>query len=350
MENITTSTLPPYTMDDLLEISTGREYNGHRAMGGLHIFSIAVYAVAFLLGTTGNSLVIWIAGFKMKKTVNVVWFLNLAIADVIFTFLLPLSIAYIALGIHWPFGTFMCKLNSGITFLNMFASIFTLTIISIDRWIFVMFPVWAQNHRTPRMASIASLFIWLFALSFSLTYFIFRDTYEEDDGRIICFNNFDEEDDDLHDLRHRATVITRFVVGFFIPFTIIIVCNMLITLHLHRNRMAKSTKPFKVIVAVLLFFFFCWLPYHILSFLDLYANDNGDPFLHKVLDNGIPVAIGLAYLNSCVNPFLYVFIGRDFKTKFWTSSQAIFERAFREDLTQTDSRSKSKSTSDSQLL
>ncbi|XP_015679851.1 fMet-Leu-Phe receptor-like [Protobothrops mucrosquamatus] len=105
-------------------------YKLERAM---HVISMVIYSLAFVLGVLGNGLVIFITGFRMKKSVNTVWFLNLAIADFAFTFFLPLSIAYLALRFHWPFGWFLCKLNSTLAFVNLYASVYLLMIISIDR-------------------------------------------------------------------------------------------------------------------------------------------------------------------------------------------------------------------------
>ncbi|KAG8433764.1 hypothetical protein GDO86_012214 [Hymenochirus boettgeri] len=315
---------------------------------------MVIYIVAFLLGTTGNGLVIWIAGFKMKKTVNIVWFLNLAIADFIFTFFLPFNIAYLALNFHWPFGTFVCKLNSTLAFINLFASVFLLTVISIDRCISVVFPVWCQNHRTPRLASFVSLFAWFLALCFSLPYFVFRDTFVEKDGSIRCYNNFDyTEEGILTDLglrRIKATVTLRFLVGFLIPFSVITFCYGVIAFKLKINQMSTSTKPFKIIIAVLVSFFLCWFPYHVFSFLELSATTNPNLDNGILLVIGIPLTSSLAFLNSCVNPFLYVFMGRDFKEKFRTSIHSIFEKAFMEDSMQADLKSKTKSTSESNLV
>ncbi|XP_075047492.1 chemerin-like receptor 1 [Mixophyes fleayi] len=340
------------TYDNISEIFT-LDYDdvSENVLFILHVFTMVIYSAAFLLGTTGNGLVIWFTVFRMKKTDNVVWFLNLAIADFIFTFFLPLSITYLALGFHWPFGTFICKLNSTIAFLNMFASIFLLTVISIDRCISVIFPVWCQNQRTPRLASIVALVVWILASIFSLPYFIFRNT-DESDGQVFCYNNFDEDIDGIQTplgkSRHRDTVITRFIVGFAIPFSIIVICYTVIALRIQRNHIATSTKPFKIILAVIISFFFCWIPYHIFSFLELSEKHQNE--LHDVLSVGIPITSSLAFINSCVNPVLYVFIGRDFKKTFWVSIQSIFEKAFNDDTLHTDLPSKIKSTCDSQLV
>ena len=138
----------------------------------LNIMSVVIYSLDFILGVLGNGVVIWVTGFKMKKTVNTVWILNLAVADFLFTAFLPFSVIYTALGFHWPFGKFMCKLNSTISFLNMFASVYILVVISVDRCVSVVWPVWAQNHRSVRKASCVSLGVWVLALILILPYFI----------------------------------------------------------------------------------------------------------------------------------------------------------------------------------
>lgn len=315
----------------------------------LDYFTLFIYSLAFLLGTIGNGLVIWFTLFKMKKTVNVIWFLNLAIADFTFTLFLPLSISYLANDLNWVFGTFMCKLNSTVAFINLFASVFLLTVISIDRCISVIFPVWCQNHRTPRLALYVVIAVWILAFIFSLPYFIFRDT-DEYNGVVRCYNNFELEKD-IGFYRYSATIIFRFILGFLIPFPIIVACYSVIALRIQRNHMTTSTKPFKVIIAVIIAFFICWVPYHIFSLLELhsFSRDDSD-YLSNEIRLGIPLVSSLAFLNSCVNPFLYVFIGRDFKNKFTRSLQSIFEKAFNEDSVHKDLTSKTKSTSESQVV
>lgn len=304
----------------------------------MHILSMAIHIVAFVLGVTGNGLVIFVTGFRMKRTVHTVWFLNLALADFVFTAFLPLSAAYIALGFHWPFGKVLCKLNTTMAFLNMFTSVFLLTVISMDRCVSVVHPVWAQNYRTPRRASLVALGIWVAALALSSPYLAFRDTRNSpiQENTTHCYNNFALSDDfhsedttRLEEYRHWAMVLTRFVAGFLVPFTVILFCYGVITAKLKGNRLARSGKPFKIMVAVVLAFFICWFPYHVFSFLEISVT-TVTPRLQTVLVLGIPLASGLAYLNSCLNPFLYVFVGQDFREKLRTSVLAAFESAFSE--------------------
>ncbi|XP_018426050.1 PREDICTED: chemokine-like receptor 1 [Nanorana parkeri] len=324
------------------------EYETDETLDTVHIFSTVIYSVAFLLGTIGNGLVIFFTTFKMKRTVNIVWFLNLASADFIFTFCLPLSIAYTALNFHWPFGKFMCKLNSTILFINLYASVFLLTAISIDRCTSVMFPVWCQNHRTTRGASLVALVVWIVAFIFSVPHFIIRDTNLGEDF-VSCYNNF-HEDENVAASIHKSMVILRTIFTFIIPFSLIVLCYGIIVFRIRKNRMNTTGKPFKIILAVIVLFFICWFPYHLFSLLDLSAGHDDNDHLRGVIDAAMPFVTSLAFINSCINPVLYVFMGRDFKTKFFRSLHSALEKAFMEETVQTSFRSKTKSISESQQL
>ncbi|XP_077312226.1 chemerin-like receptor 1 [Lithobates pipiens] len=291
--------------------------------------SIAVYIVAFLLGTTGNGLVIFFTTFRMKKTVSVVWFLNLAIADFIFTFLLIFRIIRIAMNYHWPFGRFMCNLDVAIFYINLFASLFLITIISIDRLISVKFPVWCQNHRTPRLASIVTLVVWVLALILSLPYSMFMDTTKVENV-VYCLSNY-SNDRDVAMSRNSAVTITRFIVGFVLPLTVIVLCYTVILSYIRRNYLTKSSKPLKIIAAVIILFFVCWFPYHVFSLLGLSIKYRSKGNFRNVVRIGMHYCKILAIMHSCVNPILYVFVGRDFKEKFRSSIQSAFEKAFLEE-------------------
>ncbi|XP_053183507.1 chemerin-like receptor 1 [Scomber japonicus] len=309
----------------------------------LNIMSAVIYSLAFILGVLGNGVVIWVTGFKMKKTVNTVWFLNLAVADFLFTAFLPFSVAYIALDFHWPFGKFMCKLNNTVRFVNMFTSVYILMVISVDRCVSVVWPVWAQNHRNVRKASYVSLGVWVLGLFFSTPYFIFRDTGPsfDDENTINCYLNFVSSDEDTPSvnqlilLRFQATIITRFLLGFVVPFSVIVSCYAVIIHRLRRNRAlaSHSSRPFKIIAAIIVTFFLCWAPFHIMDIIELahYSDNFSNLVLDHVITIGVPLATSLAFVNSCLNPLLYVFMGQDFKDKVRKSILNVFETAFQEE-------------------
>ncbi|XP_053743355.1 chemerin-like receptor 1 [Synchiropus splendidus] len=329
-------------------------------MHPLTVMSLIVYCLAFVLGVLGNGVVIWVTGFKMKKTANTVWFLNLAVADFLFTAFLPLSVTYAAMGFHWPFGQVMCKLNSAVSSLNMFASVFTLMVISVDRCICVVRPIWAQNNRSARKASWACLAIWAASVLLCVPMLVFRDTITINTVT-FCFNNFELVDPAvpaprntaLFQFRLQAMTITRFVLAFLIPFPVIICCYAVI-IHRLRKRpslASQSTRTFKLIAAVVIAFFLCWVPFHSVTLLEIISFSTGTHPFAQVLSVATPIATSLAYFNSCLNPLLYVFVGRDFKEEIGKckSLQKLMETALWEDGSHGKTTAESNVSCDSEL-
>ncbi|PWA15863.1 hypothetical protein CCH79_00009078 [Gambusia affinis] len=252
----------------------------------------------------------------MRKTVNTTWYLSLAISDFFFCAFLPFNISNMAMK-EWFFGSFMCKFTSAAMFINMFSSIFLLIVISMDRCVSVMFPVWAQNHRSVQKASAVVVFAWLLAIGMSIPSMIFRDV-QTTDGNQVCFNNYGQKS-----TSHKIIAVTRFIVGFVVPFTVIIICYSIIIFKLQNNRMTKSSKPFKVMTALVVTFFVCWLPYHVFVLLELNHHSHD----HNTLTTGLQVGALLASANSFLNPLLYVFMGNDFKKKLKSSLLSKMENA-----------------------
>lgn len=294
---------------------------------------VVLSVVVFLLGFFGNALVIWIAGFKMRKTVNTTWYLSLAASDFIFCAFLPFSVASTAME-AWIFGRLMCKLVPAVLFLNMFSSIFLLVVISVDRCVSVAFPVWAQNHRTVGKASVVVSLAWLLSIALSVPSAVFRDVSSHL-GRTSCVNKYTS---DQHS--HSVVALARLAAGFVAPFAVIIVCYSVIVLKLRNNRMTKSSKPFRVMSALVGAFFVCWLPYHVFIMLELH-HESVD---RHVLTVGLKVGTLTAAANSFLNPILYVFMGNDFRQKFKSSLLSKMENAMAEEGRTSTSRYLSRSS------
>ena len=56
----------------------------------------------------------------------------------------------------WPFGNALCKAVVSIDYYNMFTSTFTLTVMSMDRYVAVCHPVKALDMRTPHKAKVTT--------------------------------------------------------------------------------------------------------------------------------------------------------------------------------------------------
>ncbi|XP_073426013.1 formyl peptide receptor 2-like [Dendrobates tinctorius] len=314
-------TLPDLTLDD--DNQSSYEYN---KTGGTYYdfpdylyviqkFSIALYIIIFALGTMGNGLVIWIAGFRMKKTVSTIWFLHLAIADFLCCASLPLQIA------QWTFPPkdslfIICILNVILLGLNMNTSVLLLTAMSIDRWVSVMWPFWARVHRTRKLVRITSVIIWvscLLVVGFVTLATIFS-SYDLTEWCIIDRYTHIS----LHKIKRRFRLI-RSVIMFVIPFLIIF--STYITIFLKIRKSKRSQRSSRIITSVILCFFICWFPYYLWPLTPMYSGY----FIHFHLINTIVTT--LACLNSCINPIIYVFMSKDFQQGFFRSIPSRLERA-----------------------
>ncbi|KAK2910380.1 chemerin-like receptor 1 [Channa argus] len=281
---------------------------------GVLKFSLVIYCVIFVVGLLGNGLVIYVTGFRMKKTVNSVWFLNLALADFLFTAFLIFSIISTSQNHQWPFGRFMCKLNSFVSLVNMFASVFLLMAISLDRCLSIWVVVWAQNKRTVRKAQLITAVVWVTAVVCSAPAATFRETLTFKD-KTYCTYPFTTPLQTLNTF--------RFVLGFLLPFLVIFVSYVAIAVRAGRLQRTRRQRCRRMIFSVIVAFFLCWLPFHIMTFINV-ENSN-------IIRMAGSVSLSLAYLNSCMNPILYVFMCDEFQKKLKQSICFVLESALAED-------------------
>lgn len=280
----------------------------HKHTATMHIISVVIYIISFVLGVIGNGTVIWVTAFKSKRTVNSIWLLNLAIADFVFVLFLPFSIDYILRDFHWDFGVVMCKLNSFVLVMNMYASVLFLTVLSIDRYVSLVHLNWSQNYRNVEKAWITCGGIWLLAAVLSCPALIFRDTVQLHD-KVLCFNNFHPEDRHTALMTHFIIVAIRTTVGFLLPFTAISVTGILLSIKVNQSGGLVRVSSFsKTVSAVILAFFLCWAPFHIFSLIELTVHSSD--YLHRILNAGFPLATSLGFFNSCINPLLYMLLGK----------------------------------------
>lgn len=347
MENNLSTAVNEY--EEILRESTGYSV--------LEILSLVVLGITFVLGVLGNGLVIWVAGYRMPRTVTTICYLNLALADFSFTATLPFLITSMAMRERWPFGWFLCKAIHVIVDINLFGSVFLIAFIALDRCICVLHPVWAQNHRTVSLASKLIIAPWIFALVLTLPVFIFLTTVNDGTGNIYCTFNFANWGNSTEErLRVAITMLTargiiRFIIGFSMPMSTVAICYGLIAAKMHKKGMIQSSRPLRVLTAVVASFFICWFPFQMVALLStVWLKEILFEGKHKILDVLTNPTSSLAFFNSCLNPMLYVFVGQDFRERLIHSLPASLERALSEDSVQTtDTTNKSTLSQEAEL-
>ncbi|XP_073451191.1 C3a anaphylatoxin chemotactic receptor-like [Aquarana catesbeiana] len=281
----------------------------------VHIFTILVLSLTTLVGVPGNALVLWVTGVKMERTVTTVWFGNLALADIMCCLCLPFIVVQFFYP-EWLYGPVLCRMLFSILILNMYTSVFTLVAISVDRWILVVHPMWARNHRRIKMAWMICLAIWMLSFVMCL-YPIINRKHDTFNNRTLCYSE--------GHLRE-PFYLTYAIFGFLIPLIIICICYIHLAFAVKNIRFSEvSRKTIKMSISVIVVFFITWAPYHIIGVTQLYTYNE----VLYILDL---VSYSLPMFNSCVNPILYVFMGKDMKQKLRQSIGEIMQNIFRENV------------------
>ncbi|XP_066573928.1 prostaglandin D2 receptor 2-like [Amia ocellicauda] len=156
----------------------------------LSLALLSLHGLLSAIGILENALVLWVLGFRIRTTVAAVWVFHLALSDFLAALSLPLFTHYLSRHASWDLGRILCRLQATVFFINMFASAFLLTAISLDRWAMVVRPVWAQNRRSVRAARCVCLGVWVLALINSAPYLAARDVIPRSDGRRLCYHDF----------------------------------------------------------------------------------------------------------------------------------------------------------------
>ncbi|XP_062334044.1 relaxin-3 receptor 1 [Osmerus eperlanus] len=296
----------------------------------LRILISIIYSVVCALGLIGNLLVLYLMKSKQvwkKSSINL-FVTSLAVTDFQFVLTLPFWAVENALDFTWLFGNAMCKIVSYVTAMNMYASVFFLTAMSVARY-WSLASALKSKRRRPRCCTARSMtiFIWFAAVSAALPNVVFSTTSVVSNEE-LCLVKFPDSAGDAQfwlGLYHAQKVL----IGFVIPLGIISVCYLLLLRFITSNNVNTSSarrrsKVTKSVTIVVLSFFLCWLPNQALTLWGILVKLNVVHFSYEYYTMQayiFPVTVCLAHSNSCLNPILYCLMRREFrkalKKLFW---------------------------------
>ncbi|XP_028564117.2 alpha-1A adrenergic receptor isoform X1 [Podarcis muralis] len=305
-------------------------------LGGLIVF-----------GVLGNILVILsVACHKHLQSVTHYYIINLAVADLLLTStVLPFSAIFEILG-YWVFGRIFCNIWAAVDVLCCTASIMSLCVISIDRYIGVSYPLRYPAIVTEKRGLLALLCVWVLSLVISVgPLFGWKQPAPEDET--ICQINTDP-----------GYVLFSALGSFYLPLIIILAmyCQVYVvakreskglscglktekshseevTLRIHRKTTTETTgstpstkhksnfsvrllkfsrekKAAKSLGIVVGCFILCWLPFFIIMPIGSFFPES------KPSETIFKIAFWLGYLNSCINPIIYPCSSQEFKKAF----------------------------------
>ncbi|XP_061469011.1 apelin receptor [Rhineura floridana] len=290
----------------------------------------SIYLLVFFLGTTGNGLVLWtiFRGGQEKRRSADTFIANLAMADLTFVVTLPLWATYAILDYHWPFGSFACKLSSYLVFVNMYASVFCLTGLSFDRYLAIVPPIANAKLRSKASGLLVTLTLWAMAALLALPAMIFRRTAilsgPQGNATVTCFMDYSSVATNETEAAWEAGLgLSSTLMGFVVPFAIMLTCYFFIARtiagHFRKERiegLRKRKRLLTIIIVLVATFAVCWLPFHFVKTIYMLMDWEVMPLscdFHVFLSNLHPYSSCLAYINSCLNPFLYAFFDPRFR-------------------------------------
>ncbi|GFO12465.1 neuropeptide ff receptor 2 [Plakobranchus ocellatus] len=294
---------------------------------------ISFYILAMLMDIVGNSIVILIIVLnrKMRTTTNTL-IANLAVSD--------LMVASFCMWVHagnqvthnWPFGNFFCKVNTFFQVLAVTASVLTLMVIAVERFLAVLMPF--KGHFSPFVTGCAIAVVWVVAIGTAAPQLAVRRQFKIhwlNRVDIWCAEDWPEYyiDSECNTEAPGKEIyyIIEAIVMYFLPIGVMVFAysaiayKLLFTKHagnapadgkLSAHDRAKR-KVTKMLFVVLCVFIICWTPQQVLLLHSALYQSAEEPSYMPTVQY---IALYLAYFCSAINPILYAGFNENFRKGF----------------------------------
>ncbi|XP_073506811.1 isotocin receptor-like [Phyllobates terribilis] len=286
---------------------------------------ISVLGIIFIAATIGNFILILVLWNRRKKLSRVYLFmLHLSLADLVVAFfqVLPQLIWDSTDVFIGPDP--LCRIIKYLQLVGMFASTYMIVVMTMDRFQAICYPmVTFQKKRA--LCNSAIFASWSISLIFSVPQaFIFSKT-EIAPGIFECWAHFMEP----WGLAAYVTWIS--IAIFLIPVTILSICQIKICWEIQMNVFVKKHRRFlvhdpqtgiitrvssvnciskamiknaRMTVVTVVSYVTCWTPFFIAQMWAAWSSDTPDGPVFTII-------MLLGNLNSCVNPWIYMYFSGD---------------------------------------
>ncbi|XP_015995055.2 C5a anaphylatoxin chemotactic receptor 2-like [Rousettus aegyptiacus] len=258
---------------------------------------LVLLAVVFLVGVSGNVMLIWVTRLGTLQKISTLWFYYLALADIYCCMSLPTLVLPIALRGHWPYGVMGCRALPFLIYLSMYNKVLLLTLLYLDIFLLVLKPPWWTDDRRLQWVSTARLSAWFLALLLAVALDVYhRELLEPYPSQLDCMLDYSS-----WTVAENTVTTIQFLLGFLVQLVVMASCHGALLVIEGRHRW-----PLGMAAAVC--FLVCWAPYHVLRLVITMAAPSSTLRTWALLAE--PFVVGLALAHSCVNPILILYFGR----------------------------------------
>ncbi|XP_014875533.1 trace amine-associated receptor 13c-like [Poecilia latipinna] len=249
--------------------------------------------------------IVAISHFRQLHTPTNVLLLSLAVSDFLVGLLMFFQI--ILINGCWFLGDIICVLYQYLAYTITAASITTMVLISVDRYVAICYPLQYSTRMTQKLVKLCVCVCWSGSVIFQCV--ILKDDLQQPGRYNSCYGE--------------CIIVINYVVGFvdmtfnlILPITVIVVLYVRIftvaaaqaramrsqvaapALHGPLTRMKSELKAARTLGVVVVVFLLCMCPYFCVAITgqDQLLNASSATFV-----------IYLIYFNSCLNPIIYAF-------------------------------------------
>uniref|UniRef100_UPI0037E72904 G-protein coupled receptor 35-like n=1 Tax=Semicossyphus pulcher TaxID=241346 RepID=UPI0037E72904 len=228
-----------------------------------------------------------------------VYIFNLVIADSALLFFLPFRIydAFFCLS-----KTLLCTFLVSIHYINMYASIFTSTAISVHRYLAIKFPLQARSWRRKKKAAFAvCLAIWVFVVTICAVF------WENNHPQKLwtCYERCRNQQLQLQFL------VILVSVGFLTPLFIVVYCSgqIICVLLKEVTKSVETKRTIGIVTANMIVFVVCYTPIHI-AFVVSYLSEPPPNWQFTLMPVQVYILLSewIASTNCCFDSISYYFL------------------------------------------
>jgi hypothetical protein len=219
----------------------------------------------------------------LKLSVSNYYLINLAISDFILLFFMIFLIITVILK-QWVFGIILCKIYFSIVYICQLNAAFIISILSVDRWLAVRFPLKIKNFRNLFITKIIIFLSWINSTILTIPVMVFttitqrnETTNNETEEKVFCELDINSNLTNNKLLPKDISPLKAFqfywlTINFILPVTMIIVFYLqvlrLLKINSNNSRLNRSSrrnKAYKKItimcLVIIACYVICWTPY-----------------------------------------------------------------------------------------